>query len=85
MIEQPPEPANEQAGNERDAGQNADGEPPQNPFAAALRAAAAEAPEDIANRRAEAQRFEVRRINPEDVPPGKRLVRTPFGDRLIDE
>lgn len=56
-----------------------------NPFAAALRAAANQSPEDAANRRAEAQRFQRRRIDPSEVPPGKRLVQTPFGDRLIDE
>ena len=60
-------------------------EEPLNPFAAALRAAANQTPEDAANRRAEAQRFQTRRIDPSEVPPGQRLVRTPFGDRLIDE
>jgi hypothetical protein len=60
-------------------------EEPSNPFAAALRAAANQTPEDAANRRAEAQRFQMRRIDPSEVPPGQRLVRTPFGDRLIDE
>ncbi len=58
---------------------------PTNPFAAALRAAAAEVPEDVAERRAEAQRFQGRRIDPADVPQGQRLIRTPFGDRLIAE
>jgi hypothetical protein len=29
-------------------------------------------------------RFTPRRINPEDVPAGKRIVATPFGDRLVD-
>ena len=29
--------------------------------------------------------FTPRRINPEDVPPGMRIVSTPFGDRLVDE
>ncbi len=29
--------------------------------------------------------FQKRVINPEDVPPGMRLVRTPFGDRLVPE
>ncbi len=28
--------------------------------------------------------FQPRRIAPEDVPPGKRVVSTPFGDRLVD-
>ena len=29
--------------------------------------------------------FQPRRINPEDVPPGMRVVSTPFGDRLVEE
>lgn len=28
--------------------------------------------------------FTPRRINPEDVPEGKRVIATPFGDRLVD-
>ncbi|MFN3162854.1 MAG: hypothetical protein ACE37N_05105 [Pseudohongiellaceae bacterium] len=31
------------------------------------------------------RRFQPRRIDPADVPPGKRIVSTPFGDRLVDE
>ena len=31
-----------------------------------------------------AQRFQPRRIPPEDVPPGYRVVSTPFGDRLVE-
>ena len=33
---------------------------------------------------APASEFQPRRISPEDVPPGKRVVSTPFGDRLVD-
>ena len=33
---------------------------------------------------AENQQFRPRRINPEDVPPGMRVVSTPFGDRLVE-
>lgn len=29
--------------------------------------------------------FTPRRINPEDVPEGKRVIATPFGDRLVDQ
>lgn len=55
----------------------------ENPFAAALRAAAQN--EATANSRGRnAQRFEPRRIPPEEVPPGMRVVRTPFGDRLVE-
>jgi hypothetical protein len=31
------------------------------------------------------ERFTPRRILPEDVPPGMRLVSTPFGDRLVEQ
>lgn len=57
--------------------------PPDNPFAAALRAARERGEQDEASMRAEAQRFRPRRIDPADVPPGARLVRTPFGDRIV--
>jgi hypothetical protein len=30
-------------------------------------------------------RFTPRRISPEDVPPGMRVVSTPFGDRLVEQ
>jgi hypothetical protein len=56
---------------------------PDNPFAAALRAARERGEQDDAAARAEAQRFRPRRIDPADVPPGARLVRTPFGDRIV--
>lgn len=57
-----------------------------NPFAAALRAARERGDNiDPAVMRAEAQRFQPRRINPEDVPEGARLIRTPFGDRIVRE
>lgn len=61
------------------------GNAPDNPFAAALRAAAQNEREGNAGRRAfDAERFQPRRIAPEDVPPGMRVVRTPFGDRLVE-
>lgn len=56
---------------------------PDNPFAAALRAAAQNEANGQRGARA-AERFEARRIAPEDVPPGMRVVRTPFGDRLVE-
>ncbi len=34
---------------------------------------------------AEATRFQPRRIDPADVPPGMRVVSTPFGDRLVQQ
>ncbi|MDX1491412.1 MAG: hypothetical protein R3332_09000 [Pseudohongiellaceae bacterium] len=77
----------EQAPEPETAEQPADADvPPDNPFAAALRAAAENADSqevrDTAQRRRE--RFAPRRIAPEDVPEGMRLVRTPFGDRLVE-
>lgn len=59
---------------------------PENPFAAALRAAAENEAAAQSRRpgRDVSERFEVRRIAPEDVPPGMRVVRTPFGDRLVE-
>jgi len=32
-----------------------------------------------------AERFVPKRISPEDVPPGMRVVATPFGDRLVEQ
>jgi len=57
-----------------------------NPFAAALRAAAQNerAAADGQRGRPDAERFQPRRIAPEDVPSGMRVVRTPFGDRLVE-
>lgn len=72
------------------AGQPVNGDvPPDNPFAAALRAAAAnEANANAANGQPQAataaERFQPRRIGPDEVPPGMRVVRTPFGDRLVE-
>lgn len=61
---------------------------PANPFAA-LRAAATEdgnvRAATIAGRNRSSARFSPRRIPPEDVPPGMRVVSTPFGDRLVDQ
>ena len=53
-----------------------------NPFAA-LREAQAEKPAD--NSTSSGARFSPRRVAPEDVPPGMRVVSTPFGDRLVEQ
>ncbi|MDP1931966.1 MAG: hypothetical protein Q8L60_10965 [Gammaproteobacteria bacterium] len=63
--------------------------PGDNPFAAALRAAAAaEANGNAANGQPQGafagERFQPRRIGPDEIPPGMRVVRTPFGDRLVE-
>ena len=54
---------------------------PRNPFEALRNAAESGAPRNRADPPA---RFQPRRIDPSDVPPGKRVVSTPFGDRLVD-
>jgi len=53
----------------------------QNPFAA-LRSGNTQ--QDSGNQDSALNRFTPRRIDPNEVPPGKRVVSTPFGDRLID-
>ena len=72
-----------------ESGETAPDEAPANPFAA-LSAAAAENTTRNGNAarvggRNGAGRFTPRRISPEDVPPGMRVVSTPFGDRLVDQ
>ena len=57
-------------------------EPPINPFEA-LRAQ--QSNESVSTRDADNERFTPRRISPEDVPPGMRVVSTPFGDRLVEQ
>ena len=39
----------------------------------------------VSNRDGGNERFTPRRILPEDVPPGMRVVSTPFGDRLVEQ
>jgi hypothetical protein len=53
-----------------------------NPFAA-LREAQAASPADSST--SSGARFNPRRVAPEDVPPGMRVVSTPFGDRLVEQ
>jgi len=57
-------------------------DPPINPFEA-LRAQQNNGAESI--RDGDNERFTPRRILPEDVPPGMRVVSTPFGDRLVEQ
>ena len=60
-------------------------EPPEenrtNPFDAIRRSAENGIP---APSRGDSQGFRPRRIDPADVPPGMRVVSTPFGDRLVE-
>jgi len=57
-------------------------EPPINPFEA-LRAQQNNV--STSTRDVDNERFTPRRILPEDVPPGMRVVSTPFGDRLVEQ
>ena len=52
---------------------------PKNPFETLRNGALAQDEEQAGN----AARFTPRRINPEDVPEGMRVISTPFGDRLV--
>lgn len=53
---------------------------PRNPFEALRdRAQNGDSPDS-----SQATRFQPRRIDPADVPPGMRVVSTPFGDRLVE-
>lgn len=54
--------------------------PPTNPFEA-LRNRAQNGDPSIER----TDRFQPRRIDPTDVPPGMRVLSTPFGDRLVEE
>ena len=55
-----------------------------NPFEAVL-AAQADGNDPAQNGDGRAERFVPKRISPEDVPPGMRVVATPFGDRLVEQ
>lgn len=63
-----------------------DADEPVNPFAA-LRARALQRNGDapVAPASSPRRSFTPRRIDPSDVPPGMRVVSTPFGDRLVRE
>lgn len=58
---------------------------PNNPFEALRNARRIEAGDATGNPDNPAGRFTPRRINPEDVPDGFRVVATPFGDRLVEQ
>jgi len=55
-----------------------------NPFEA-LRAAQADRDNPAQSGAVRNDRFVPRRIEPADVPPGMRVVSTPFGDRLVEQ
>ena len=62
------------------SGQQEGGDVPINPFEA-LR----NRPQNAELLTEQPSRFQPRRIDPSDVPPGMRVVSTPFGDRLVEE
>ena len=55
-----------------------------NPFEAII-AAQTDGNDPARNDDGRAERFVPKRISPEDVPPGMRVVATPFGDRLVEQ
>ena len=55
-----------------------------NPFAV-LRDRARSGDVQVINGDPNSNRFRPRRIDPADVPPGMRIVSTPFGDRLVEQ
>ena len=65
-----------------DAAERVD-EPPLNPFEALRQRAANGQANDVVSPE-DQRRFRPRRINPDQVPDGMRVVSTPFGDRLVD-
>lgn len=95
-VVEPPKPAtpDKADGDKKEAAQT-----PPNPFAAAItraleqRKAEEAADPELAKQRREAQKQRLQRatlfggktIRPEDVPEGKRVISTPFGDRLVDQ
>jgi hypothetical protein len=77
-----PQEGNETTGSDKDSAaavNNTDSLATRNPFEA-IRAAARGGSNPAS---AQPRRFEPRRIAPEDVPEGMRVVSTPFGDRLV--
>ena len=71
--------SNQNLGDGQNEVDSANGEITTNPFEALLqRAANSDGPNDSSG-------FEPVRIDPSDVPPGMRVVSTPFGDRLVEE
>jgi len=59
--------------------------PPQIPIAVNPPEELQQKPENLPDQRRPQQPFKRRIIKDEDVPPGMRVVRTPFGDRLIPD
>lgn len=55
-----------------------------NPFEGII-AAQADGNDPAQDGRVRGERFVPKRISPEDVPPGMRVVATPFGDRLVEQ
>jgi len=81
---EPEQPPAQQAEDDNGDPNPADEGESRNPFAL-LRERAANGDLQTGDPDTTSRRFQPRRINPADVPPGKRIVSTPFGDRLVDE
>ena len=80
VVRREPEP-------EQESSADADGEAEEpgnrNPFAV-LRERAMNGDAQAGDQDNASRRFRPRRIDPADVPPGMRVVSTPFGDRLVE-
>lgn len=73
-----------EAGNSSESNELQEDEPAVNPFEA-LRASRENAAGIDSDATANNGRFRPRRIDPNDVPPGMRVISTPFGDRLVEQ
>lgn len=76
------EPNNQEETDQASDAQAEDAVNNRNPFAV-LRDRARNGDVEVAN--PNSTRFRPRRIDPADVPPGMRIVSTPFGDRLVEQ
>ncbi|NKB34728.1 MAG: hypothetical protein GKR91_16665 [Pseudomonadales bacterium] len=70
-----------------EAGSNDEDSPEENTVVNPFEALRASQAANAANSDAESNsgRFRPRRIDPEDVPPGSRVISTPFGDRIVEQ
>lgn len=82
VVRREPEPVQEDASAETTAA-DAEEAANRNPFAV-LRERALNGDAQAGDPDSTSRRFRPRRIDPADVPPGMRVVSTPFGDRLVE-
>lgn len=81
VVRREPEPAQQTTSDAADS--DAEDAANRNPFAV-LRERAMNGDAQAGDTDNSSRRFRPRRIDPEDVPPGMRVVSTPFGDRLVE-